>query len=163
MAAVRSVVLRDPDATAALGAALAATAPPGAVVHLQGDLGAGKSTLARAWLRALGVTGPVRSPTYTLVERYPLASGGEALHLDLYRIGDAGELEFLGLDDADAVLWLVEWPERGSGALPPPDLEVALTVLGEGRAGRLRFRTAAGDAWVTALDEQRRLQRLPEP
>src|SRR5690606_38829903 len=94
MAAVRSVVLRDPDATAALGAALAATAPPGAVVHLQGDLGAGKSTLARAWLRALGVTGPVRSPTYTLVERYPLASGGEALHLDLYRIGDAGELEF---------------------------------------------------------------------
>lgn len=163
MAAVRSAVLPDPDATAALGAALAATAPPGAVVHLQGDLGAGKSTLARAWLRALGVTGPVRSPTYTLVERYPLASGGEALHLDLYRIGHAGELEFLGLDDVDARLWLVEWPARGLGALPPPDLEVALTVLGEGRACRLRFRTEAGDAWVTALDARPRLRGFPEP
>jgi len=160
---VPRLMLADEEQTARLAGLLAATQPGPAVVYLRGDLGAGKSTLARAWLRALGVTGPVRSPTYTLVERYPLASGGEALHLDLYRIGDAGELEFLGLDDADAVLWLVEWPERGSGALPPPDLEVALTVLGEGRAGRLRFRTAAGDAWVTALDEQRRLQRLPEP
>src|SRR3546814_10213315 len=63
------------------------------------DLGAGKSTLARAWLRALGVEGPIRSPTYTLVERYPVP-GGEALHLDLYRIGGAGELDFLGLADA---------------------------------------------------------------
>lgn len=163
MAAVRSAVLPDAEATAALAAALAATAPPGAVVHLEGDLGAGKSTLARAWLRALGVTGPVRSPTYTLVERYPLATGGEALHLDLYRIGDAGELEFLGLDDADPRLWLVEWPERGLGALPAPDLEVGLVVLGQGRACRLRFRSAAGDAWVAALDEQRRLRGLPEP
>ena len=159
MAAVRSAILRDPEATAGLAEALAATAPPGAVVHLHGDLGAGKSTLARAWLRALGVTGPVRSPPYTLVERYPLASGGEALHLDLYRIGNAGELEFLGLDDVDARLWLVEWPARGLGALPPPDLEVALTVLGEGRACRLRFRTEAGDAWVTALDARPRFAR----
>lgn len=163
MAAVRSAVLPDPEATASLAAALAATAPVGAVVHLQGDLGAGKSTLARAWLRALGVTGPIRSPTYTLVERYPLASGGEALHLDLYRIGDPGELEFLGLDDADARLWLVEWPERGVRALPAPDLEVGLVVLGQGRACRLRFRTTAGDAWVAALDERRRLRGLPEP
>ena len=163
MAAVRSAILRDPEATAGLAEALAATAPPGAVVHLHGDLGAGKSPLARAWLRALGVTGPVRSPTYTLVERYPLASGGEALHLDLYRIGNAGELEFLGLDDVDARLWLVEWPSRGLGALPPPDLEVALTVLGDGRACRLRFRTEAGDAWVTALDARPRLRGVPEP
>ena len=78
--------------------ALARTRPAQAVVHLHGDLGAGKSTLARALLRALGVHGAIRSPTYTLVERYPLADGGEAWHLDLYRIGDAGELEFLGLD-----------------------------------------------------------------
>ena len=106
----RSLHLADPEATAALGAALAASQPSVAVVHLHGDLGTGKSTLARAWLRALGITGPVRSPTYTLVERYPLATGGEALHLDLYRIGAAGELEFLGLDDTDARLWLVEWP-----------------------------------------------------
>lgn len=163
MAAVRSVVLPDAEATAALAVELAATAPAGAMVHLEGDLGAGKSTLARAWLRALGVTGPVRSPTYTLVERYPLASGGEALHLDLYRIGDAGELEFLGLDDADARLWLVEWPERGLGALPVPDLEVHLGVEGDGRSCRLAFRGVAGESWLAALDERRRLRMLPEP
>lgn len=158
-----SFALADSNATDRLGQALARTRPAHAVIHLQGDLGAGKSTLARALLRELGVQGAIRSPTYTLVERYPLASGGEALHLDLYRIGDAGELEFLGLDDADPRLWLVEWPERGVGALPAPDLEVGLVVLGQGRACRLRFRSAAGDAWVAALDEQRRLRGLPEP
>ena len=104
--------LPDADATGRLATALAMTAPTPAVVYLQGDLGAGKSTLARAWLRALGVRGAVRSPTYTLVERYPVAGGAEALHLDLYRIGDAGELEFLGLDSAGVALWLVEWADR---------------------------------------------------
>ena len=93
-----SMLLEDAEATNALGAALARTRPPRGVLHLHGDLGAGKSTLARALLRELGVTGAIRSPTYTLVERYPLAAGGEAWHLDLYRIGDGGELEFLGLD-----------------------------------------------------------------
>ena len=88
-----SCYLPDADATDALGAALARTRPAFAVVHLQGDLGAGKSTLARALLRALGVEGAIRSPTYTLVERYPLPGGGEALHLDLYRIAAAGEGE----------------------------------------------------------------------
>lgn len=161
MAGVRDVFLPDDAATAGLAAALAASRPEVAVVHLRGDLGAGKSTLARGWLRALGVTGPVRSPTYTLVERYPLASGGEALHLDLYRIGDAGELEFLGLDDADARLWLVEWPERGSAALPEPDLEVALGISGAGRMARLEFRGAAGVAWLAAFEEECRLQGLP--
>lgn len=162
-ARVRSMFLPDAAATALLADALATSQPDLAVVHLHGDLGAGKSTLARAWLRALGVSGPVRSPTYTLVERYPLASGGEALHLDLYRIGDAGELEFLGLDDADARLWLVEWPERGLGALPVPDLEVHLGVEGDGRSCRLAFRGVAGETWLAALDERRRLRMLPEP
>src|SRR5690606_3759115 len=134
-----------------------------AVVHLHGDLGAGKSTLARAWLRALGASGPVRSPTYTLVERYPLASGGEALHLDLYRIGDACELECLGLDDADARLWLLEWPERALGALPVADVEVHLGVGGDGRSCRLAFGGVAGASWLAALDERRRLGMLPEP
>lgn len=160
---VRTLHLPDAEATATLARALAATRPAHAVVHLQGDLGAGKSTLARAWLRALGVTGAVRSPTYTLVERYPLAGGGEALHLDLYRIGDAGELEFLGLDDADARLWLVEWPDRGRGALPPADLEAALEVDGEGRRCRLWFRGDAGAAWLAAFDARVRLPALPEP
>src|SRR5688500_4762925 len=110
--------LPDVAATELLAARLAATRSSRAVVYLHGDLGAGKSTLARGWLRALGVDGAIRSPTYTLVERYSLADG-EAFHLDLYRIADAGELEFLGLDPADGVLWLVEWPERGGVGLPP--------------------------------------------
>ena len=146
----RSIRLDDEAATARLAAVLARTQPPSAVVLLRGDLGAGKSTLARAWLRTLGITGPVRSPTYTLVERYPLAGGGEALHLDLYRIGDGAELEFLGLDDADARLWLVEWPERGQGGLPPADLELVLEVEGDGRRASLHPRSSAGDAWLEA-------------
>lgn len=143
--------LRDADATDALGAALAHARPARAVVHLSGDLGAGKSTLARALLRALGVQGAIRSPTYTLVERYPLASGGEAWHLDLYRIGDAGELEFLGLDGDEAVLWLIEWPDRGRGALPPADLRVELAVAGAGRSARLIPVSPVGTDWVRAV------------
>lgn len=145
--------LPDAAATEALGRRLAAGRPDRAVVHLSGDLGAGKSTLARALLRALGVTGTVRSPTYTLVERYPLPAGGEAAHLDLYRLGDSAELDFLGLDEleAAAVLWLVEWPERGGGGLPPPDLAIHLAVEGDGRQALLMPRTPAGEAWLAGL------------
>ena len=140
------------DATDGLGRALARTRPQTAVVLLHGDLGAGKSSLARAMLRALGVRGPIRSPTYTLVERYPLAGGGEAWHMDLYRIGDPGELEFLGLDGGEAVLWLVEWPQRGAGALPPADLEVWLDHAGSGRSARLEARSGEGEAWLQRLE-----------
>lgn len=149
--------LHDADATGVLGAVLAATRPATAVVHLHGDLGAGKSTLARALLRALGVTGPVRSPTYTLVERYPLATG-EALHLDLYRIGDPGELDYLGLDDADARLWLIEWPERSGPALPAPDLRVSLALAGSGRDAQLQALSPAGKSWLDALLAHPKLQ-----
>lgn len=142
--------LADAEATARFAETLADTAPLPAVVHLHGDLGAGKSTLARAWLRALGVQGAIRSPTYTLVERYALSSG-EALHLDLYRIGDGAELEFLGLDDVDAALWLVEWPERGEGSLPPADLRITLAIEGEGRRCELHPGTPDGQAWLTRL------------
>jgi tRNA threonylcarbamoyladenosine biosynthesis protein TsaE len=143
--------LADADATERLARALAATAPMPAVVHLRGELGAGKSTLARGWLRALGVGGAIRSPTYTLVERYPLAGGGEALHLDLYRIGDGAELEFLGLDDVDAALWLVEWPERGGDVWRSPDLCVALAIEGDGRRCELSPRSLAGQDWLARL------------
>lgn len=153
--------LPDADATDALGRALAATQPGQAVVYLHGDLGAGKSTLARAWLRALGVEGAIRSPTYTLVERYPLPRG-EARHLDLYRIGAAAELEFLGLDEAGATLWLVEWPERGQGALPGADLRVELALQGAGRAARLLPTTAAGRAWLGRAASSGDLQSFPE-
>lgn len=143
--------LADTPATEILGRALATTRPASAVVHLHGDLGAGKSTLARAMLRALGVTGAIRSPTYTLVERYPLADGGEALHLDLYRIADTGELEFLGLAGAEAALWLVEWPERGGSGLPKADLRVDLALEGDGRGADLTADTATGGRWLEAL------------
>lgn len=142
--------LADTTMTEALGRALAATRPAQAVVHLQGDLGAGKSTLARALLRALGVEGAIRSPTYTLVERYPIPAG-EAWHLDLYRIGDAAELDFLGLDDATATLWLVEWPERAGPALPAADLLVELAMSGSGRSACLQARSETGRAWLAEL------------
>lgn len=159
--------LADADATATLAAALAATQPSPAVVFLHGGLGAGKSTLARAWLRALGVAGAIRSPTYTLVEHYALSKGGlpdgeKALHLDLYRIGDAGELEFLGLDDGEASLWLVEWPERGARALPVPDLEVTLALSGTGRQATLAATTPEGRNWLARLAQNGQLQGLPE-
>lgn len=157
MSDVVGFFLPDADATERLARALAQAAPRPAVVLLHGDLGAGKSTLARAWLRALGVTGAIRSPTYTLVERYPLASGGEALHLDLYRIGDGAELEFLGLDDVDAALWLVEWPERGGDALPPADLRIALAMEAEGRRVTLAPAGPTGAAWLARLSADQSL------
>lgn len=145
--------LADPAATDALGAELAAGQPAGAVVYLEGPLGAGKSSLARAWLRALGVQGAIKSPTYTLVERYPLPAGGEAAHLDLYRLADAGELDFLGLDDlaGQARLWLVEWPDRGAGGLPAPDLHLRLAVDGLGRRAHLAAASERGRAWLAVL------------
>ncbi len=160
MHGMTDLFLADADGTDQLGRALAHTRPAQAVVHLQGDLGAGKSTLARALLRALGVQGPIRSPTYTLIERYPLADG-EAWHLDLYRIGNAGELDFLGLDEATADLWLVEWPERGAGALPPVDLAVALEIDGHGRRARIQAHTANGERWLQELRKTPHLQGLP--
>lgn len=146
------LALPGPEATERLGACMAATRPTPAIVYLDGDLGAGKTTLARAMLRGLGVQGPVRSPTYTLVERYPLAHG-EAVHMDLYRLADPGELDFLGLDDlhAEAGLWLVEWPERGAGVLPACDLMVRLAVDGAGRQARLLPCSAGGAEWVAAI------------
>lgn len=147
-----SVFLPDAGATSSLGECLGATRPARAVVHLQGDLGAGKSTLVRALLRSLGVGGTIRSPTYTLVERYPLPDG-EAAHLDLYRLGDASELDFLALDELEdaARLWLVEWPERGEGTLPAPDLILRMAVEGQGRRVVLEPRGEVGEAWVERL------------
>jgi tRNA threonylcarbamoyl adenosine modification protein YjeE len=152
----RVVPLAQPADTEGLGAALASafSAEQSAVVHLVGELGAGKTSLARALLRGLGVNGPIRSPTYTLLERYPLASGGEAAHLDLYRIIEPDELEYLALDElsASARLWLVEWPQRGGGRLPAADLRIGLALAGDGRRAELVALTDAGQRWLRALD-----------
>jgi tRNA threonylcarbamoyladenosine biosynthesis protein TsaE len=132
--------LEDTAATEAAGARLARLLAvlPGLVVYLHGDLGAGKTTLVRGWLRALGVSGAIRSPTYTLVEPYEIG-GRSLLHLDLYRLGDATELEQLGVYDTppSGSVWLVEWPEKGAGELPPADLGIFLAVSGGGRELRL--------------------------
>jgi tRNA threonylcarbamoyladenosine biosynthesis protein TsaE len=138
--------LPDEDATRALGTSLAGALDGGLVIYLRGELGAGKTSFARALLTALGVGERIKSPTYSLVEGYQARSGHPAWHLDLYRIADPGELEWLGLDalaDPAAVV-LVEWPERGRGALPAADLEVRLAYQGSGRHARLQATTERG-------------------
>lgn len=148
-----AMALPDEAATVALARRLAPVLQDGGVVFLHGELGAGKTTFARALLRALDVGERVKSPTYTLLERYKVGTR-DAFHLDLYRIADAGELEWLGLDELDApdALVLIEWPERGRGALPAPDLEVALEHAGRGRNVRLTALSARSVHWLTALD-----------
>jgi len=132
--------LPDAAATERAGAALAGCASLRNVrqIHLCGDLGAGKTTLVRGLLRALGHHGAVRSPTYTLLEPYEFP-GLTVLHFDLYRVADPDELEYLGVREqsGDGNLWLVEWPERGAGWLPAPDLVATLVAEGGGRRLRL--------------------------
>lgn len=125
------------EETEALGGRLLGAAPakgaPCRVVTLSGDLGAGKSTFARGALRALGVTGPIKSPSYTLLETYPLAAV-IVVHLDLYRLKDPSELEYLGLADyhRSGHLWLIEWPEHGGDRLPRADLHFEFTIESDG-------------------------------
>lgn len=132
-----SWLTKSGEETEALGARLLGTAQsPGApcrVIELSGELGAGKSTFARGALRALGVQGSIKSPSYTLVETYELPAV-HAVHLDLYRLLDPAELEQLGLADyhRPGFLWLIEWPERAAGRLPVPDLRFAFSIEAEG-------------------------------
>ena len=146
--------IADTQAMETLGAQLAGCAgEQGLVVHLSGDLGVGKTTLVRGMLRGLGHKGPVRSPTYTLVEPYEIGPR-QVYHLDLYRLGDAEELEWIGIRDlldADS-LALIEWPERGAGVLPPADLEVQIEYRGEGRQLALVGKSDAGDRVIRQLD-----------
>lgn len=135
------LTLPDEAATIRLGGSLAGLMRRrrGGVVTLHGDLGAGKTTLARACLRALGATGAVKSPTYTLVEPYVLGSC-RVLHMDLYRLSEPEELYGLGVFDEPPTLawWLVEWPEKGGALLPPATLEIHLQASGVGRLALLR-------------------------
>lgn len=131
--------LPDGRATEALGRALARHLPEdtrGFTILLEGELGAGKSTLARALLRALGHAGPVPSPTYTLVEPYCI-DGRTVYHVDLYRLIGGGELPYLGWSDLDDGLVLVEWPERVPALASRADVTVRLRYDGAGRAAEL--------------------------
>ncbi len=151
---VADLALADEPATIALGALLAAALPAdyrGWLILLEGELGSGKTTLARSLLRALGHSGVVPSPTYTLVEPYELERG-TVYHVDLYRIADPDELEFLGMDDVREGLTLVEWPERAPTLLEDADLTVRLGYAGAGRRARIEGLSARGAALVADLD-----------
>jgi tRNA threonylcarbamoyladenosine biosynthesis protein TsaE len=147
--------LADSARTETLGQALARALPgvaSGAVVYLHGELGAGKTTCVRSLLRALGVVGLVRSPTYTLVETYVLPNL-TCVHVDLYRLQSLTEVDELGLRDVvgpDCLL-LVEWPERGAGHLTPADLDLTLLYAGDGRRARVQARTLLGTTWLENL------------
>ena len=142
------------EETEAVGAELARTRPLRrdalTVVYLTGDLGAGKTTLARGFLHALGVAGIVHSPSYNLMDVYETRTG-PVVHLDLYRMRDPSELEPLGLRDEarPGVLWLVEWPQRGEGWLPPADVVITLGVDVGSHSVTAESRSGYGRAWLT--------------
>jgi tRNA threonylcarbamoyl adenosine modification protein YjeE len=147
---VREIVLADEAATAMLGAQIAAALKPGDAVALAGDLGAGKTTLARAMLRALQVGEDVPSPTFTLVQHYE-APRLNIDHFDLYRIEDESEVEQLGLDEAlQGGAALIEWPERAGARLPPDTLRIEMEVAG---AHSRRAIVSGPVEWASRLSE----------
>lgn len=141
--------LEGEAATVAAGEQLGAIAEPGSVWFLEGDLGAGKTTFCRGFLRAFGYSGAVKSPTYTLVEPYELERG-LIYHFDLYRLGDPEELEFMGIRDyfSATSICLIEWPQRGRGILPAPDIRVRIEASGAGRTLQLASTTALGEQMI---------------
>jgi tRNA threonylcarbamoyladenosine biosynthesis protein TsaE len=160
-----ALTLHVPDAAAteALGAAVAAAlGGGGGLLVLRGELGTGKTTFVRGLLRRLGVTGSIRSPTYTLIEPYD-AGGQPVHHLDLYRVSDPGELALMGTRDllAEGGLVLVEWPERGGRSLPAPDLDLAFAHAPPGRLVELRAGSEAGSRVLAALRHPRECVPLP--
>jgi len=153
----RSAFLANEEALLAFAARLAQTwlkqaGSQGLVIWLRGDLGAGKTTFARGFLRGLGYQGVVKSPTYTLVEPYEPAPGRFCYHFDLYRLADAEELEFTGARDyfdADSVS-LIEWPEKAAACLPVADLDCSLVLQNRGREITLQAGTDRGQTLLIA-------------
>jgi tRNA threonylcarbamoyladenosine biosynthesis protein TsaE len=146
------VDLPDEAATLALGGALAAWLEPGLSVHLLGDLGVGKTTLVRGVLRALGWTGPVKSPTYTLVELYDV-SRLVLHHFDFYRLHDPQEWSDAGFRESfnGRTVTLIEWPVKAGDLLPRPDVEIDLESSGDGRSASLRALSDPGRRCLTRL------------
>ncbi|MBS4095462.1 MAG: tRNA (adenosine(37)-N6)-threonylcarbamoyltransferase complex ATPase subunit type 1 TsaE [Sulfuricella sp.] len=151
--------LADEEATRVLGADLAKCLRPGLVIFLDGDLGAGKTTLARALLQALGYQGKVKSPTYTLVEIY-VVSNLYLYHFDFYRFNDPEEWQEAGFREYfnDASICLVEWPEKAGGLLPPADIQIALRIAGQGRQAEITTGTEKGrlclSGWADSAGNQ---------
>jgi len=148
-------VLKDEAATGTLGKQLAKAVHFPLIVFLEGDLGAGKTTLVRGFLQEMGYPGKVKSPTYTLVEIYPFIKG-TVYHFDLYRIAHAEELEFIGIHEyfSDKIIALIEWPKQGAEFLPKADLKITLQTIDEGRNIILEFLSS------NALNLQKRFLEL---
>ena len=145
-------LLADENATLALAQRLAARLKPGMVIYLRGDLGAGKTTLVRGMLNALGYAGRVKSPTYTLVEPYHTA-GLDLRHFDLYRLHDEEEWEAAGFrDEFDGRnVFFIEWPERAQELIPQADVEIAFEILAHGRNAAIRANTEMGKQCLRQL------------
>ena len=141
--------LADEAATLAFGAQLARELIPGLTLYLEGDLGAGKTTLVRGLLRALGYAGRVKSPTYTLVEPYSLP-GFELYHFDLYRMRDPREWLDAGFRDVSGgwAVSLIEWPEKAAGWLPPPDVVVRLRIDDDSREAECEAKSPHGARYL---------------
>lgn len=149
-----SLYMPDEAAMVAFGGRLAQVTDGLGVIFLEGDLGAGKTTLSRGLIRGLGHNGAVKSPTFTLVEPYEIAGSGiRAFHFDLYRLVDPEELEYLGIRDYfdGQALCLVEWPERGAGFLPKPDLTITISAQASGRSLILSPQGSRGETWCAVL------------
>ncbi|SNR71976.1 tRNA threonylcarbamoyladenosine biosynthesis protein TsaE [Methylobacillus rhizosphaerae] len=148
-----TLTLPDEAATLALGAKLAQVLVPGLNIYLHGDLGAGKTTLVRGVLHALGHTGRVKSPTYTLVEPY-VVSTLNLYHFDLYRFIDPEEWDAAGFRDYfnPESLCLVEWPEKAQSLLPAPDIDIHLHAEGQGRRVLITANTDSGNQCIATLN-----------
>ena len=143
----------SPEEQESIGAALAAVCPTNCIIYLEGDLGAGKTTLVRGFLRGLGYQGAVKSPTYTLMEPYELGDR-TCYHFDLYRLADPEELEYLGLRDmlgTDAIL-LFEWPDKGAGELPQADLIISVNYRPAGRTLIFSAKNADWERILSAIE-----------
>ncbi|ANI52264.1 MULTISPECIES: tRNA (adenosine(37)-N6)-threonylcarbamoyltransferase complex ATPase subunit type 1 TsaE [Pseudomonas] len=147
-----TLYLADEQAMSDFGARIARITQGHGLIFLEGNLGMGKTTLSRGIIRGLGHVGAVKSPTFTLVEPYEIGDV-RAFHFDLYRLVDPEELEFLGIRDyfEDDALCLIEWPDKGAGFLPKPDLTITISPQDSGRSLTILSQGSRGEAWCAAL------------